>query len=142
MAGGVDGGDARKDFVSRLYECRPVRQWATDAPEEIAVAQSGFAHRTALYPESEFGRAENIARPCENGLAVPHEAADMVRVSVRDDDHIDIGRSEPKVLQTLQKRTVGVAKSGVEQDLFGTGVDQSRNETVLVSIAVDEVRGR
>src|SRR3974377_58281 len=90
MTIGFDRPNAGHHFVARLDEGRAISYRQTDFDVELAVEFARLAHILAFLPEIESAGAESVPGPGEHRLVTFRQAADVVRVPVGDDDHINI----------------------------------------------------
>src|SRR4029077_5546422 len=149
MSGSVDGSDALRDLIARLHERRTVGQRHANCHEQFAVELACFADIFAALPEIELGRAEYIARIGKDGLAAFDQPADVVRMSMRDDNHVDVfrtvagtrkpcrGLARRKTLAELlvfaRERTI----ARVKQDQLLAGVHERWNIGMFESLSID-----
>ena len=115
MAGRVLGLDARRDLAARLESLDLGR----DDPHQIGQFGIGADGRPF--------RLRHPDRCIEEGqAAIADQAADMVRVAVRDQHVGDRGRIDARLLQAVHQLALALAQARVEQHRAGPVPDQKR----------------
>ncbi len=150
MPGRINSPDAGHDLIPRLDEGRAIGEWRRELHEKLSIELPRLPH-LATQPEIEFRRSEYIARLGKHRRAGFHQPADMIGMTVGDDDDIDIFRpiaelahplDQAPIRQAATKRfalALQGAVAGVEQHQLRPGMHQDWNERMFVAKGIDPV---
>ena len=92
MSSSVDRRYARTRPVSGLNECRTVGERHADIHEKLTIELTRLSHVLAALPEIEFGGTEYIACVRKHRLSAFNQAANMVGMSMREDNDVNVLR--------------------------------------------------
>ncbi len=131
--------NAGRHLALGLHERRLLAERHGHLHELLAIGLARLAHVLALAPEVELGLAENIARVGEGRLVAGHQTADVVRMAMGDDDHVDLLRLVARLVHQLRqpahRGVSSLAVAGVEQHELAAGVDDGVDVGLLVVVA-------
>src|SRR5262245_37416464 len=128
--------DPRDDLSFGLEECRLFREWDGDLLEHLEVLFARLAH-LAFFPEVELDVAKGDTCIRISWLTIMHQTADVIGMSVGDDDQIHLLRRVSCSHDKIPKMSCGghapLAVARVEQDQFLASVHERRNKLVIES---------
>src|SRR4029078_4776014 len=151
MAGSIDRCNAGNDFVVWLDKCRPVDKGQASLYKYLPIEFPSLSDVFTALPKIEFRGAEDILCIRKNWFPALREPADMIGMSVRNDNDVDVfglvpgagqalgGLSRRQTLAELLVFARQCAIARVEQNELLSRIHERRNVRMLKSLCVDIV---